>query len=435
MRLVRLGALFGSLVLLVATLVSLINQRDALYAEQDTRVSSAATTATNSIQTTVLRARAVVEVATDATTPEILLRSFDDTVQACVGERCSGSDLVALDAYEAAAAAVSAGDSVTVIDAASNSVLVIGRSADATVAIGLSVDAVVGPLALSAIESFGTDFMVFTSDSAQGTDVSGIQTVDGRRVVVEQISEPFDSGSIVVRSSVSNGVGWGADSPGLYLLLFAFGTALLALAGWTFFGENRQLERRATTDDLTGLVNRREFERLSEEAIEAAGRFGTGLCVMLIDLNGFKQINDNFGHQFGDFVLKGCAEKLVDAVRDTDTVGRWGGDEFVVLLRGLDEAGGVRNSAERIGAKLSTTTVTDDVAISGSIGAALHPRHGATFDDLMQAADVAMYEAKSTGVVYRVASASVRAEPLPPPQFEGPDRRKPAAHENETLSS
>ena len=435
MRLFRLGALFGSLVLLVATLVSLINQRDALYAEQDTRVSSAATTATNSIQTTVLRARAVVEVATDATTTETLLRTFDDTVQACVGERCSGSDLFALDAYGTAAAAVAVGDSVTVIDEDSDSVLVIGRSADSTVSIGLSADAIVGPLALSAIEAFGTDFTVFTSDAAQGSDVSGIQTVDGRRVVVVQISEPFDRGSVVVRSSVSNNVAWGADSPGLYLVLFAFGTVLLALAGWTFFAENRQLERRATTDELTGLVNRREFERLSAEAIEAAGRFGTGLCVMLIDLNDFKQINDSFGHQFGDFVLKSCAERLVEAVRDTDTVGRWGGDEFVVLLPGLEEAGAVRNSAERIGAKLSTTPVTDDVAISGSIGAALHPRHGATFVELMQAADVAMYEAKSTGVVHRLATAIAPVGDLPPPQFEGPDRRKPTAHANDTMSS
>jgi len=438
MRLFRLGALVGSLVLLVATLVSLINQRDALYQEQDTRVSSAATTATNSIQTTLLRARAVVEVVadtTDTTEPETLLRSFDDTVQACVGERCSGPDLSQLDAFAPAAATVQVGGSVTVVDVSSDSVLVIGRSVDEIVSIGLSVDAVVGPLALSSIEAFGTDFMVTTSDSEQRTDVSGIRTVDGSRVVVGQISESLDSGSVIIRSSVSNDVGLGAESPGLYLLLFAFGTVLLALAGWTFFVENRQLERRATTDELTGLVNRREFERLSEEAIDFAGRFNTGLCVMLIDLNGFKQINDTYGHQFGDSVLEGCAERLVDAVRDTDTVGRWGGDEFVVLLPGLEEAGAVRNLAERIGARLSSTPIAGDVVTSGSIGAALHPRHGATFDNLMQAADIAMYEAKSSGVVHRLATAPATVEqPLPPP-FVGPDRRKPTSKSKDPVSS
>ena len=79
MRLIRVGALFGSLMLLVATLVSLINQRSELYDEQDTQVSSAALIATNSVQTTLLRSRAVVEVASIRTTPVALLRTFDDS--------------------------------------------------------------------------------------------------------------------------------------------------------------------------------------------------------------------------------------------------------------------------------------------------------------------------------------------------------------------
>jgi diguanylate cyclase (GGDEF)-like protein len=439
MRLLRVGALFGSLVLLVATFASLLNQRSTLYQEQDTRVSSAATTATNSVQTTLERARAVVEVATDATTPEALLRTFDDSAQACIGQTCSGPDLAARGAFGAAAAAVPPGGSVAVVDVPSTSVLVVARTGDSTaddiVSIQLPLEAIVGPLARSAIEAFGTDFDVTTSGADQLTDVSGIRTVDGRRVVLGQISEPLDSGSILVRSSVPNNVGWGAESPGKYLLFFGFGTILLALAGWTFLAENRQLERRATTDELTGLVNRREFERVSEEAIDMAGRFGTGLCVMLIDLNSFKEINDTLGHQFGDLVLKGCAERLVDAIRDTDVVGRWGGDEFVVLLPGLQEASGVRNSAERIGDRLSSTPVTGDVLISGSIGAALFPRHGSTLDELIQAADIAMYEAKTTGVVHRLAVAAPVDKQLPSPTFEGPDRRKSTVRSDETLSS
>jgi diguanylate cyclase (GGDEF)-like protein len=193
------------------------------------------------------------------------------------------------------------------------------------------------------------------------------------------------------------------------VILLGLGTILVALAAWAFLAERRNLERRATTDELTGLANRREFERQSEEAIEMAGRFGTGLCIMLIDLNGFKLINDTRGHQFGDRVLAACAERLIGALRDTDLVARWGGDEFVVILPGLVEANAVRNSAERIAAAMNSAPMAGDVSVSGSIGAALFPRHGLDFQALMQAADVAMYEAKATGVVHRLAP-TVEAE-------------------------
>ena len=190
--------------------------------------------------------------------------------------------------------------------------------------------------------------------------------------------------------------------------------------------ERRSLERRATTDELTGLVNRREFERLTDDALLSASRFGTGLCVMLIDLNGFKQINDTLGHQFGDLVLEACADRLVNAVRDTDVVGRWGGDEFVILLPGLEDGTAVRRSAERIAGQLGSTPVVGDVSMTGAIGAALYPRHGETLDELVRAADLAMYEAKTSGVSHRLADAvtiDIVGENVHD-QYLGPDRRR-----------
>jgi diguanylate cyclase (GGDEF)-like protein len=421
MGFIRVGALVGSLMLLVATLVALVDHRSDLFSEQDARVQSAAMAATNSIQNTVLRARAVVEVSNADTSPEELLATFDVSAEACVGTRCSGPDLAALSTFGLAAS--QSLPSVAVVDRTSNSVLVIALTPTSTASIQLPLDAVVGTFALQQIAELDADVNVDVgpSNPGQPQDVSGKAIESGERVVIAQISESFDDGSVLVSAGVENNVGWGADTPGPYVVVLGLGTILVALAGWTFLAERRNLERRATTDELTGLANRREFERLSEEAIEMASRFGTGLCIMLIDLNGFKQINDTLGHQFGDRVLKACAERLVDALRDTDLVARWGGDEFVVLLPGLVEANAVRNSAERIAASMSSAPMAGDVLVSGSIGAALFPRHGSTFHELMQAADVAMYEAKTTGVGHRLASmAEADPELLT-------DRRKPVS--------
>ena len=252
-----------------------------------------------------------------------------------------------------------------------------------------------------------------------------VEVRDGQRVIVDLIGSPFVEGSIVITSSIESDVGLAGDRTFRYLVFLAVGTVLLALAGWTFLVERRQLEKRATTDDLTQLINRREFERVSEEALDMADRFNTGLCVMVIDLNGFKQINDRLGHQFGDLVLSAASERFVDAVRDTDIVGRWGGDEFVILLPGLSERTAVRNSAERIWNKLAESPVVGDTTITASIGAAIFPRHGTTLDALMRAADVAMYEAKTTGVSHRIADTIAVGDSLLTP--DGVPERLPSA--------
>lgn len=413
MRLVRLAALFGSLVLLVATSVSLFDTRSELRALQEARAEFVAADAGDAIDATIRRARAVVEVAPPDVSPDALASSFGSGTSACVvadESSCTGADLTGADVFADAArqSAALGGASVAVVDEATASVLVVVRGDGATTVVSLPESQLVGERSANTIADFDGELTVSVRSARSGAGAdsertSEVTSVDGRRVVGAVVADVLDGGEVVLVAGVPGGIALGGEAPLLYGTLLALGTLLLGLAGWTFLVERRTLERRATTDELTGLVNRSEFERLSTEALTIAGRLGTGLCVMLIDLNDFKQINDTRGHQVGDDVLRACARRLRAAVRETDVVGRWGGDEFVILLPGIQDGSAVRKRAERIAAELSATPVVDGVSISGSVGAALYPRHGRSFDELMRRADVAMYAAKTTGVTHRLA--------------------------------
>jgi diguanylate cyclase (GGDEF)-like protein len=436
-RLIRIGALVGSVILLVATTVSMVNKRAEQRAEQNARAVATVLMGDQAVNNAIVRAMAVVDVATADTDLGAVTRTFGDTAEACISvsgvARCSGRDLGASSALGGAvAASVESGGAAVAVDDATNSLLVVSHS-DVTTVLLLPIDSLIGPLVESAVERNEATLEVALSSNITGGNGGelnrvGPTTLDGRLIVTDTLPLPGDGGSVRVTASIADDAGLVGDGLGMYLLLLALGAVLMALAGWTFLLDRRNLERRATTDELTGLPNRREFERQTQEALLAAERFNTGACVMLIDLNGFKQINDTRGHQFGDLVLRAVAKRLRDAVRDTDVVGRWGGDEFVILLPGLQEASAVRNSAERIGAKLGGTPIADDVTATAAIGAALFPRHGATLDDLIRAADEAMYGAKTSGVTHRLADP-LSSEFWPevegdPSRYAGPDRRR-----------
>ncbi len=316
MKFVRLGALFGSIVLLVATSITMFGKRSQMRDELDSRAVAAAFVASESVQSTIVRAVAVVDVAAQSTdlssgsdnTINALVESFDGA-QACVvdaaGERCTGPSLIGSDAYDRGSqlSTDQGGQAAVVADEPSDGVFLVADNV-ATVALWIPVDALVSNEASESIEALdATTDLEATSAEVEGS--SEPVSVDGSTVVTTAMSLPDSGGSVVVRSSVVDDVGLFGGSTAAYLALLGFGTVLIALAGGTFLAERRSLERRATTDELTGLVNRREFERLTDEALLDASRFGTGLCVMLIDLNGFKQVNDTLGHQFGDLVLRG----------------------------------------------------------------------------------------------------------------------------------
>jgi diguanylate cyclase (GGDEF)-like protein/PAS domain S-box-containing protein len=164
--------------------------------------------------------------------------------------------------------------------------------------------------------------------------------------------------------------------------------------------ENLTLRASAERDVLTGLLNRRGFESALKACRNDQRNAGARFGVVVVDLDRFKAINDEHGHQAGDQVLVEQAARLVDAVRDDDRVGRLGGDEFAVLLRGLGDNAG----ADRVGAKLCDSLgkpiqIQDDVwvDVGASIGISLFPAHGDEPAALLQAADQAMYTAKRAG--------------------------------------
>jgi diguanylate cyclase (GGDEF)-like protein len=159
------------------------------------------------------------------------------------------------------------------------------------------------------------------------------------------------------------------------------------------------VQRQAITDDLTGLVNRRRFKEVLEAEIERARRFGEPLAIILADLDDFKRINDMFGHQVGDVVLRSFADLLRSHVRDVDVAGRIGGEEFAILLPGTD-AGDAATVAERMRHSLSALQlpVSDGPAVhmTSSFGIAQLGTSDSA-DDLLRASDEALYRAKSEG--------------------------------------
>jgi diguanylate cyclase (GGDEF)-like protein len=175
---------------------------------------------------------------------------------------------------------------------------------------------------------------------------------------------------------------------------------------------HRMVERQAMVDSLTGLANRRSLEESLRTELARATRFSDSVCVVLADLDDFKQVNDQYGHAAGDEVLKAFAGALRKTARESDVAGRWGGEEFALVLPGTDAAGGAR-LAERARAAIEGRRVRmpngDFCAVTASFGVAAFPESH-ELGEILAAADSALYAAKGQGKNRVVVSAeSIRS--------------------------
>lgn len=201
-------------------------------------------------------------------------------------------------------------------------------------------------------------------------------------------------------------IGLGAVTA-ILLVILPPTVAIMAVVTVVFnrLAELDQLQDDVRTDPKTQVYNMRGWTESAERALARAVKSRDGLGFLMIDLDHFKWINDSYGHPAGDDVLRRLAQLLDEVTRPSDVVGRFGGEEFLVLLPETDQAEAT-GAAERIRVAVAEMRIVttnkrgDQITVSGrtaSIGVAVHPDHGDTLETLMQAADAAVYEAKEGG--------------------------------------
>jgi diguanylate cyclase (GGDEF)-like protein len=156
-------------------------------------------------------------------------------------------------------------------------------------------------------------------------------------------------------------------------------------------------QRLAHRDDLTGLYNRRRMRELLDSAIAEAARHGQFVGLLFIDLNGFKSINDEYGHAAGDRILSNVATRIAGRVRTGDIVCRFGGDEFVVILPNVPDAKAVAQVADAVRERVALPYWIDanEQHLTAAIGESMYPHDGDSAEALLHRADQAMYRLKA----------------------------------------
>ncbi|HEV2360714.1 MAG TPA: sensor domain-containing diguanylate cyclase, partial [Acidimicrobiales bacterium] len=231
-----------------------------------------------------------------------------------------------------------------------------------------------------------------TEDQAEAVAVPGSPTPEAESLlVIPMIAGDHRLGAIDLWR---DGAGRFSELEVERAALFGYVTA----AAWRNAQLYEELESRAMTDTLTGLLNIRWWHELAPREAAQSLRGGAEIGVLMVDLDHFKVVNDQCGHSVGDQVLRNVAGVLRSTLRSGDAALRYGGEEFLLVLRDTDTEGAIR-VAESVRTRLSELESPGPgiSRITASIGIAFYPRHGSELDDVVQAADMAMYKAKEAG--------------------------------------
>lgn len=407
MRIVRRASVVFSLVLVVAIVVGYLGRRSEVSEVRDERLARAAAVGAARVDALV---DAATVAAVSANSPEAAVEAVRRTypaVSACAGEVdaqvCDGPLASELAGTELELA----DDGRTVVTPGEDVVLISAAGPDLALVVASPVDVWTGDVA--------DGMTVFASAIQPSTGVGELVESDGHR---ETSAASLAAPGTYVFAQTDASVRLPQDEERFYLIVSGLALVLFGLASTTLFIEQRSLRERATFDALTHLPNRSEFERRATEILVNAERQDRPACLLLFDLNGFKQVNDSYGHQVGDELLRVVGRRLDRSVRDGDLVARWGGDEFVALMPGIGtEEMGVRRAreiAESVGGRTRLDGAPDAIRVQMSVGVALWPTHADDLDALLDAADEAMYRAKREGAISAIARAPRPTGPLIP---------------------
>lgn len=273
---------------------------------------------------------------------------------------------------------------------------------------------------LSTVIDSDAFFSAIDNESDNGRFRFALRGKDGRGLAGEPIwgdAALFDEPGVVTQELDIPGGRWALataartkeDERRTDLIVRLLAVGLGSMVAWMLYALIRsraELTRLAMYDDLTGLPKRSLFEDRAEMAFARQHRSPDQLCALLfIDLDGFKTINDELGHKAGDEVLKETAARAKAAVRSHDTVARWGGDEFIILLEGIT-ADQIEALSVRLRVRLESPIEFEgrNLIVGVSIGLAIHPETGADLDDTLRAADQQMYADKQARQANRAAA-------------------------------
>ncbi|MBN2875199.1 MAG: diguanylate cyclase [Spirochaetales bacterium] len=233
---------------------------------------------------------------------------------------------------------------------------------------------------------------------AEGRDGGIVSELAGKPVLVlVNHIKNLAANPVGVIISVDNDPAYEVMRGGFFALLIVstFGYVGLVLALYLLHTERKRLHIMSSTDSLTGLCNRRTISAVLEHELQRYERYKTPLSVMIIDIDDFKQVNDTYGHEEGDKVLKKLATIMMSTLRSTDTIGRWGGEEFITILQNTPfEAAMI--AANKLRESVEKNQVSEKKTITISVGVSTYTGKE-TMDTLVGRADTAMYQAKRSG--------------------------------------